>query len=304
MNENPNWERFTSSYEKDIQDFLNKNDIKYKTHIRNITPPNEIDIFIPSKNIAIEFNGNKYHTEWYGGKTRQYHLNKTKQCKEKGIKLIHIFEDEFVKNKEIVFNKLSHIIGLQKDFPKIYGRKCVIKQINKDIAKEFLELFHIQGYDPSTIHYGAFYEDKLIAVMSFLKNDKNKNDWELTRFASNYNYICSGVGGKLFKHFVKEINPDIIKSFADRRWTVDEETNVYCKLNFKFMGYVNPDYKYYNSKVDKYKRFHKFGFRKQILLKKYPNVLNENMTETEMVKILGYDKIWDCGLIKYVWTKE
>jgi hypothetical protein len=25
------------------------------------------------------------------------------------------------------------------------------------------------------------------------------------------------------------------------------------------------------------------------------------MTETEMVKELGYDRIWDCGLIKYVW---
>ena len=28
------------------------------------------------------------------------------------------------------------------------------------------------------------------------------------------------------------------------------------------------------------------------------------MTETEMAKELGYDRIWDCGLIKYVWKKE
>lgn len=27
------------------------------------------------------------------------------------------------------------------------------------------------------------------------------------------------------------------------------------------------------------------------------------MTETEMAKELGYDRIWDCGLIKYVYTK-
>lgn len=25
------------------------------------------------------------------------------------------------------------------------------------------------------------------------------------------------------------------------------------------------------------------------------------MTETEMAKELGYDRIWDCGLIKYVY---
>ena len=305
MNENPNWERFTSSYEKEIQFFLNDNNIYFETHNRSILQTNELDIFIPSKNIAIEFNGNKYHTEWWGGKTRQYHLNKTKKCKEKDIGLIHIFEDEFVNNKEIVFNKLRHIIGLQRNLPKIYGRKCNIKQVDKDIANVFLTKYHIQGYDPSTIHYGAYYNDELIAVMSFLKENKNNNNnWELTRFASNYNYICCGVGGKLFKHFIKEYNPQIVKSFADRRWTVDEENNLYIQLGFKFDSYTKPDYKYYNPKVDKYKRFHKFGFRKQILLKKYPDVLNPNKTETEMVKELGYDRIWDCGLIKYVWKKE
>ena len=51
-------------------------------------------------------------------------------------------------------------------------------------------------------------------------------------------------------------------------------------------------------------RYHKFGFRKQILLKKYPDVLNPNMTETEMTKELGYYKIYDCGLIRYIWKKN
>ena len=26
------------------------------------------------------------------------------------------------------------------------------------------------------------------------------------------------------------------------------------------------------------------------------------MTESEMVKKLGYYRIWDCGLFKYIWT--
>ena len=95
-----------------------------------------------------------------------------------------------------------------------------------------------------------------------------------------------------------------IKSFADRRWTINEENNLYKQLGFKFVSYTNPDYKYYNTNVDKYKRWHKFGFRKQILLKKYPDKLDKNMTDKEMVKALGYDRIWDCGLIKYVWSKN
>lgn len=302
MHENPDWDRFASTYETKLQNFLIESNVLFETHNRVILKPQELDIYIPTKQCAIEFNGNKFHTEWIGGKSRQYHLNKTKHCKQKGIKLIHIFEDEFHYSKEIIFNKIAHIIGIQQKLPKIYGRKCTIKEIERPIADLFLSTYHIQGFDPSTVHYGAYYQDKLIAVMSFLKNKKNNNDWELTRFASDYNYICCGVGGKLFKHFIREYNPNSVKSFADRRWTVDEENNVYIQLGFKFDGYTPPDYKYYNPTVDKYKRFHKFGFRKKTLLKKYPDRLVPEMTETEMVKELGYDRIWDCGLIKYVWT--
>ena len=38
-------------------------------------------------------------------------------------------------------------------------------------------------------------------------------------------------------------------------------------------------------------------------LKKFP-FLNPKLTETEMAKELGYDRIWDCGLIKYVYTNQ
>ena len=73
------------------------------------------------------------------------------------------------------------------------------------------------------------------------------------------------------------------------------------QLGFKFDDFIKPNYTYYNSNVDRFKRFHKFNFRKAKLLKKYPN-LDPRMTETEMAKELGYDRIWDCGLIKYVYT--
>ena len=292
-----------SKPELEIRQFLIQNGIECKTDRKTLNGK-ELDILVSDRNIAIEFNGNKHHTEWFGGKTRQYHLNKTKGCKNKGVKLIHIFEDEFHNKKEIMFNKIAHILKIQESLPKIYGRKCTITSIDRGVAENFLNKYHIQGYDPSTVHYGAFYGTELIAVMSFLKTDKSAEKWELTRFASNYNYVCCGVGGKLFKHFIKEYTPKHIKSFADRRWTVDEENNVYIQLGFKFDGYTKPDYKYYNPSVDKYKRFHKFGFRKNVLLKKYPDLLKPEMTETEMVKKLGYDRIWDCGLIKYVWINE
>jgi hypothetical protein len=290
-----------SKPELEIMEFIKILGFDCKSN-RTILNGKEIDIFIPNLSVGIEYNGNMYHSEWKGGKNKNYHLYKTNMCKNSNVKLIQIFEDEFHNSKEIVLNKIAHILGYHKNLQKIYGRKCHIKTIYKVTAEKFLNEFHIQGYVSSTIHYGAFYQDELIAVMSF--KTENNGKWELTRFASDYNYICCGVGGKLFKHFVRETNPDSVKSFADRRWTVDEENNIYIQLGFEFDGYTPPDYKYYNPKVDRYQRFHKFGFRKQVLLKKYPDILTPEMTETEMVKELGYDRIWDCGLIKYVWKKN
>lgn len=300
MNNNKTWDRKSSSYEKDIKYFLQTNNICFEEHNRKILNGLEIDLI--SNNIGIEFNGNKFHTEWFGGKTKFYHLNKTLKCNEQGIKLMQIFEDEYVEHKNIVLNKVSHILGIQNNLPKIMGRKCKVEIISKDIAEQFLNDYHVQGYARSTVYLGALYENNLIAVMTFKQEFKNSSKWELTRFASDYHFICQGVGGKIFNWFIKNYNPSEIKSFADRRWTLDKENNLYVKLGFKLTEELKPEYRYYNPKVSKIKRFHKFGFRKQLLNKKYGLPLT--MTETEMVRELGYDRIWDCGLFKFVWKKE
>ena len=273
---------------------------------RKILKGKELDVYIPSKQIAIEYNGNFYHTEVGGGKGPLDHLRKTEMCKENGVKLIQIFEDEYINHKDIVINKIKHILNAKINLPKISGRKCIIKKINASEAKSFLNTYHIQGFASSSIYYGAYYENKLIGVMTFKKIGKDhENEWELTRFASDYNYVCQGVGGKLFKHFIKENNPILVKSFADRRWTIDEENNIYIKLGFSFDGYTKPDYKYYHNRLNKHERYHKFGFKKELLIKKYPNSdLNMNMTEKEMARKLGFDRVWDCGLIRYIWEND
>lgn len=264
---------------------------------RNILNGMEIDIYVPKLKIGIEYNGLRWHSDEF--KTdKYYHLNKLNKCNEKGIKLIQIFEDEYLNNEKIVLNKLFHILNIDINKPKIGARKCTICKISNDNARNFLDINHIQGYASSTTHFGAFYGTLLIAVMSFTKM---KNEWILTRFASDYNYICQGIGGKLFKQFIKEYNPTIIKSFADRRWTTDINDNLYIKLGFNIEKILGPDYRYYNQKLFGNERKHKFNFRKNTLHKKYGFPLT--MTENEMTKELGCSKIYDCGLIKYVWNK-
>ena len=260
----------------------------------------EIDMYIPDLKLGIEYNGLLWHSEIYG-KMKNYHLYKTEKCEEQGVRLIQIFEDEYINNKNLVLNKLFHILKINDSKEKIMARKCIIKEINHSDASLFLNKYHIQGSCKMTISLGAYYNDELIGVMTFTKTNKI-NEWELSRFASNYNYICSGLGGKLFKYFIKTYNPLIVKSFADRRWT-DIKNNIYIKLGFINDKILNPDYHYISYNYPN-ERIHKFNFRKKKLLKKYPDLLNENMTENEMTKLLGYFKIWDCGLIRYIWKRE
>ena len=287
----------SSNDEKELTDTIRKMGVEVRSD-RTILDGMEIDIYLPEYKIGIEYNGDLWHTEKYG-KDKNYHLFKTVKCNEKGVGLVQIFEDEYVLHKELVISKIRHILH-KDDGIRISGRKCDIRYMNKKEAETFLNEYHIQGFVTSTVYIGAFYDDTLIGVMLF-KNEGN-GEWEMTRFASDYHYVCRGVGGKLFSFFRRNHDYKSIKSFADRRWTLDANDNIYVKLGFQIDGILPPDYSYYNQKVDKYKRFHKFLFRKHILSRKYG--FPDTMTEREMTRELGYDRIWNCGLVKYVYRNE
>ena len=263
---------------------------------RGILKGKEIDIFIPSLKLGIEYNGLFWHSEDLG-KDNNYHINKLIECNKQGIRLIQIFEDEWINHREICESKLKQICGLNTN-PKIYGRKCEIHEMkDKNEAYDFLDKNHIQGRTGFTVGLGAYHEGKLVGVMTFKK--EKEGYWDLNRFATDISYQCVGIGGKLFKYFTRYYPFIEIKSFADRRWTTDPTNNLYTKLGFAFDSYVPPSYRYYNPRISKIERFHKFGFRKQHLHKQYGLPLT--MTEREMTTTLGYTRIWDCGLIKYIY---
>ena len=296
-----------SKPETDISEFIKTfSNEEIVNNTRNIIAPLELDIYIPSKKVAIEYNGLKWHSEEFN-KDRNYHLVKLNKCNEQGIKLIQIFEDEWLEHKEIVLSKIKHLLKENVDLPKVFARKCVIKEIDKNMSKDFLEKNHIQGFSPSTVYIGGFYQNELISVMTFKKENKEENNrnWELTRFATDINKHCIGIGGKIFSYFIQNYGPDYIKSFADRRWTLDKDNNLYTKLGFKLDNILKPDYRYFCQKEYGFQRVHKFNFRKHTLLKRYPDSgLTEDMTEYEMTQKLGFYRIWDCGLFKYVWEKN
>lgn len=298
-NMKPTW---TSKGEIEIKDFIESLGLNVeKSRNRNLLNGKEIDLIIPELKIAIEYNGLYYHTEKMG-KNSRYHLNKTLECNKMGYRLIHIFEDEWLTNKTLIKNKISHLCG-KNNVKLIGGRKCEIRVITQKEKNEFLDKHHIQGKDKSLICIGAFYYEELMAVMTFnnkrnMTNKIESNLFELTRFATNTNYRIPGIGGKLLKYFIKHYSPSSIISFGDIRWVIDPNNNFYTKLGFKLIDILKPDYRYYNIKNSKNKRLHKFGFGKNNLKKRFPD-LDFSKTEKELMSELGYDRIWDCGLFKY-----
>lgn len=256
----------------------------------------ELDIYVPSRKVAIEFDGLRWHSEEFG-KDRHYHINKTERCNAVGIGLIHIFEDEWLKAREIVSEKVLRLLRISCPSKVFDARRTSVNAISRDVSREFLEKNHIQGYVASSLHLGCFSDGMLIGVMSF--KDYGSGNSELTRFATLYDSLCRGVGGKLFSYFVNNYSPLYVKSFADRRWTLDSDDNLYVRLGFKLDSILPPDYRYTNGHGI---RFHKFGFRKDILSKKYGFPIE--MTEHEMAVKAGFYRIWNCGLFKYVWLRE
>lgn len=298
INMTPTW---TSKGETEIKEFIESLGFQVnKGKNRKLLEGKEIDLIVDNTNICIEYNGLYYHTEKMG-KTSSYHLNKTIDCNQIGYKLIHIFEDEWKTKEDLVKSKIKHLLKVN-DGVKIGGRSIIVKKINNEDKSFFLNKNHIQGNDKSNIFYGGYYKDELVGVMTFngkrTMTKNNEGEFELSRFSTKQNYIIIGLASKILKQFIKDYNPKTIISFADRRWTTDSSDNLYTKMGFELVSITKPTYYYYNSKINRHKRFHKFGFGKNNLKKRFPD-LDYTKTEKELTTELGYDKIWDCGLFKY-----
>ncbi len=283
----------TSKIENEIIDFIKLNiNLEIIENSREIINPKELDIYIPDKKVAIEFNGLYWHSEEF--KDFKYHLDKTKICIEKDIQLVHIFEDEWIFKKDIVKSRLKQILGVN-DSQRIHARKCQIKEIDSKTKNEFLEQFHIQGKDNSVIKLGSFYNNELVSVMTFSHGNISKGSkyvkdiWELNRFCSNSNYHIPGIASKLLKYFQRNYEWIEIFSYADRRWS---QGNVYYQLGFELDSITKPNYWYLKGG----KRIHRFSLRKR------PDE-PKDVTEIELRIKDGYKIIWDCGSIKFIIKK-
>lgn len=281
-----------SRYEREILSILSEENVI--SNDRTILDGDELDIYIPEKKIAIEFNGNYYHSELY--KDVYYHQRKTIECAKKGIRLIHIFEYEWLNE-----DTKKKIINMIKDHNKnvYYGRNTIIQDISDKEAQEFINKYHLQGYSKAQIKIGCYNKAdmKLLGVMTL----------GTPRFNSNYQYeiirLCwrndvAVVGGiqKLFEYFKHKYNPESVITYVN---ISKFKGNSYLDIGFKPANkYITePNYIWYNLYTGDIKSRYETQKKRLIEL----NLGNADETEYSIMHKYNYYRIYDAGNLILEW---
>lgn len=276
----------TSIGEQQIAEWLVNNKTAITQNCRSTIAPYELDIYIPQHNLAIEYCGLYWHSE-QNGKDKWYHHNKWKRCKEQGIQLLTIYEDEWQQQQQQVKQKLLSLLNKDQR-ERVYARKCKIVVVSKKQKQEFFNQHHIQQDGPSSINIGLEYNDELVAVVGFYKQqDKHY----LNRYATSKQVI--GGFSKLLKYFQHNYEWNTLISFADLRWSTG---NLYAKTGWTLDDIIPPDYYYSPNGHD---RYHKFNYRRKNL-PKILNHFNPNMSEKQNCDVNNILRLWDCGKLRYV----
>lgn len=157
----------SSKLEISILQLLEKLNVTFSKHNRSIIRPQELDFVIPNYHIAIEANGDYWHSV-NNKPDIDYHEIKTNTCLDKGYDLIHVFEYEYNNNPDIINDIIISALGYTEQ--KIYARKCKVVRLSKSEYCEFLKNNNIFGIDAAEQCFGLFYRDVLVEVLGINDN--------------------------------------------------------------------------------------------------------------------------------------
>lgn len=236
-----------------------------------------------------------------------YHYKRTMNALNNGYELISIFDwMEVDKVIDIIKARLKKLNN------RIFGNKCVVKEIPQKDANLFLNQYHLQGGTTGQeICVGLFYNDELVQVQTFGKPRFNKDvEWEAIRLASKSDtYIIGGVS-KGFKYFVDRYNPTNIISYNSLNISSGHTDDI---QGFKLQGYSKSQGIWVNTMNNNNPyTVRDMSLRKQGIdrilnrpAEDFPDYDGTFETSNEYLMILeGYVKVYDCGNVTYIWNKE
>ena len=259
----------------EIRDFLKSYNIEFIEKDRKVLNGKELDIWIPSLNLAIEHNGLYWHSE-FKKLDKNYHYKKWEECNSKGINLLTIWGDDWNYKKEIVKNIIINKLGVNDNI--VYVTDTEIKIVDSKEKKGFLENNHLLGNIKGNISIGLFYQNELISIMVF--EEKKEGDYEMLRFCNKINISVVYGDSKLFNYFLKKYNPNKIISYVNLDIS-DEE--IYRNLGFNYLGFYELNHWWFKN-----------GKRE----------FNSNKVEDKIMRDLKYKKIWGSGISMWIYKHK
>ena len=281
-----------------IADYLEGLDANPEMEFRFDGTKKFFDITLHKAKIAIEYNGNYWHSSERTPSSA--HLEKTRIAESNGYRCIHIRSDEWENKRTAVEYLLKSAAG--KVSEKVHARKTQVVKPSKLEASRMLDTYHIQG----SVAYGEFYgleeDGQLVAVMVFSRNTSSRREKasdshvELTRYVT-----CKQVVGgftKLLNAFLKD-NPEVltVSSYSDVRIF---QGGVYEKAGFAKMHTTPPDYMYLEGDT----LYHKANYQKSKLAKRFGAAACEGKTERQITEEQGIYRVYDCGKVKWLYTRK
>lgn len=289
----PKAEVGSSLMERELQDWLaSQVGIKRNHMFSKGGTRYELDVYVPSKKIGIEFDGLWWHSE-LAGKNRRYHLEKTEWFEQNfGIRVIHVFESEWVTKRDIVESILMNKLGLSPK--RVYARKCEVYEVQAKESAAFLEANHLQGRVGAPTRLGLRYRGGLVSLMTFGKSRFGATaGYELVRFCNALNTSVVGGFSKLLKAFDLAVGGDLV-SYCDRRYSTGSG---YARNGFEPVRVSPPNYWYFS------KNSHRLNSRLSFQKHRLPKLLetfDPGLTEWENMVANGWNRIWDCGNLVFV----
>ena len=309
-----------SNKERELVDIVKSlvGDTKVLTNVTDILPNKlELDIVVPDKKIAIEFNGVRWHSD-FSDKSKNYHLDKTHMCQNAGFQLIHIWEDDWDDKKDVIIKMLAYKLGCMnklaevisdidaRNLDHVYARNLKFCTVEPNEAKVFLNNNHIQGFVTASYYFGLKDNDDILRAVLLVRSSKlnarmkrKDGEWEIQRYATFG--VVSGGFTKLLKNaekYILNLGLKLTKWISFAACDVSNG-NLYENSGFVIDSILRPDYKYVGD-FTHWKRVPRERFQKKIFIENPKLLWEDGWTESIAAKQNKLYKIYDAGKIRYV----
>lgn len=296
--------------EQAVADWIRSLGVTIEQRNRRLIKPQELDIIVHDRKLAIEYNGVYWHSAPIADRrdplVRNYHATKSQRTLAAGYRLLTVWETDWYARPDTVKHWLQHQLGLS---PKLCGaRQCDFEPVANKEAQAFYTRYHLQGACSSGKHFGLYRADTLVAMMTLSRSASDRKSgtapgaYWLTRFALAGS--IPGAATRLFKASVAAIGATEVVTYSDHTYA---SGNIYASLGFTSVAQLKPDYQVYHPFYGI--RHKSFWQRKSI-----PDRIRElgsdtaydpasdPRTEFDMEEALGCRHVWDAGKTRWHWA--